>query len=969
MATNDKKLSNLVSRQLPEFVQSQSPALLEFVEKYYTLLESAQLTITNQGDIDNILLETEVTSFLQLNATAEFGNDNGDYLVDEQSGIGEFQKGETVTGQTSGQTATILAEDADNGKLYISSNSKFITGEEIVGSSSNATAIISKYRANPVENFTNLLKYIDIDDSIDDFFIQFRNKFLDTIPNDLDPSLDKEAFTKRVIDLYNSKGSKKAHEVFFRALFNETPEIYYPNRDMLRVSDGKFSTDTILKVTLKTPSDGNVANLVGQTITQQTVVGNTVIKEATAVVDQVTLQTVDNGVVVATLFINSGSINGTFISSTGDNFQLEDGVAGDILLLETGDEIDQEEEVLLTGVDNTDPDIIITCAIHKVIDDITINSIGNYYSLDEVIEVDNSTSIGTNGSVTVGSLRQSSIDEIKVETGGSGYEIGDTIVVDNTNTGGSALAAKVRVVNGGFTLETSDDSDRLINEEGDIIIMEDATNSSLDDITDILITNKGAGYFTVPNLTITSTSGSSASLYAIARNAGGLLNVNLLNRGFRYDTAPLIKPRLHMQIENLSSSFTVGETITMNAVYDLNLEIGSTRDDRVVLEPNRPSEILLESDDGGIQLEDESGLFIAQNYEGGVSKKSILGTSPIEFLKSENDEYLIAETLVQDDTPFDIIAEDNDTMITETLSTATATVVSYDGDKNILTLSNVDGTFLVGQTITGNTSGETATVVLANQADVTSTVGTTVTGFGEYINVDGHVSELTKKIQDSFYYQDYSYVIKVGEAITSWRDDLKRSIHPAGFNVFGEVSIRTSVSAEIKKGFTLLNGFGEGDFVSLLEVIFGEKIGRRLGTTSDGTSVRANANRGIELADSFTSNTRDVTLNTQKTIKFPSLPTETIRGVTVRTGLAYSGPRIGTLQNVLYKTRTFSHPLYDQSSDDTDTGITIGSLNKIVLTGTRNTSLNGQAVRLGEFVSNPKMKTNFAIPAEVTTSS
>lgn len=966
MATNDKKLSNLVSRQLPEFVQSQSPALLEFVEKYYTLLESAQLTITNQGDIDNILLETEVTSFLQLNATDEFGNDNGDYLVDEQSGIGEFQKGETVTGQTSGQTATILAEDADNGKLYISSNSKFITGEEIVGSSSNATAIISKYRANPVENFTNLLKYIDIDDSIDDFFIQFRNKFLDTIPNDLDPNLDKEAFTKRVIDLYNSKGSKKAHEVFFRALFNETPEIYYPNRDMLRVSDGKWSVDTILKVTLISPSNGDTGNLVGQTITQQTVVGNTVIQEATAVVDLVTKQTVNNQE-VSTLFINSGNITGTFLSSTGDNFDLEDDSG--ILLLETGDEIDQEAQVLLTGVDNTDPDVIITCAIDKVLDNVTVTESGSYYTTNEVITVDNSTSVGTNASITVRDVQGSTIDSIKVETGGSGYVIGDNVVVDNTSAGGTGLDAEVRVVNGGFTLETSDDSDRLINEEGDIIIMEDQTNSGLGDITDILITNKGQGYTTVPTLTVSSTAGTSAELFAVSNNAGRMLDVNILDHGFRYETAPILTPKLHMQIENLSSSFTVGETITMNAVYDLNLEIGSTRDDRVVLEPNRPSEILLESDDGGIQLEDESGLFIAQNYEGGVSKESILGTSPIEFLKSENDEYLIAETLVQDDTPFDIIAEDNDTMITETLSTATAVVESYDGDRNILTLTSVDGTFLVGQTITGNTSGETATVVLANQASLTSTVGTTVTSSGEFVNVDGHVSELTKKIQDSLYYQDYAYVIKVGEAITSWRDDLKRSIHPAGFNVFGEVSIRTSVSAQIKKGFTLLNGFGEGDFVSLLEVIFGEKIGRRLGTTTDGTSVRANANRGIELADSFTSNTRDVTLNTQKTIKFPSLPTETIRGVTVRTGLAYSGPRIGTLQNVLYKTRTFSHPLYDQSSDDTDTGITIGSLNKIVLTGTRNTSLNGQAVRLGEFVSNPKMKTNFAIPAEVTTSS
>ena len=141
-----------------------------------------------------------------------------------------------------------------------------------------------------------------------------------------------------------------------------------------------------------------------------------------------------------------------------------------------------------------------------------------------------------------------------------------------------------------------------------------------------------------------------------------------------------------------------------------------------------------------------------------------------------------------------------------------------------------------------------------------------------------------------------------------------------------------------------------------------------MGTTTDGTSVRANPNRGIEQDTAFAANTRDVTLSTEKTISFPSLPTETIRSVEVRTGIATMGPRIGTLQNILYKTRTFSHPLFDQTSDDTDTGITIGSLNKIVLTGTRNTSLNGRAVQLGEFVNNPNMKTNFAIPAEISLS-
>ena len=37
------------------------------------------------------------------------------------------------------------------------------------------------------------------------------------------------------------------------------------------------------------------------------------------------------------------------------------------------------------------------------------------------------------------------------------------------------------------------------------------------------------------------------------------------------------------------------------------------------------------------------------------------------------------------------------------------------------------------------------------------------------------------RIQDSLYYQDYSYVIKVGQSIARWRDAFKKTMHTAGF--------------------------------------------------------------------------------------------------------------------------------------------------------------------------------------------
>ena len=52
---------------------------------------------------------------------------------------------------------------------------------------------------------------------------------------------------------------------------------------------------------------------------------------------------------------------------------------------------------------------------------------------------------------------------------------------------------------------------------------------------------------------------------------------------------------------------------------------------------------------------------------------------------------------------------------------------------------------------------------------------------GEFINEDGKISESTMRVQDSLYYQDFSYVIKVGQSINVWRDSFKKTMHTAVF--------------------------------------------------------------------------------------------------------------------------------------------------------------------------------------------
>ena len=64
---------------------------------------------------------------------------------------------------------------------------------------------------------------------------------------------------------------------------------------------------------------------------------------------------------------------------------------------------------------------------------------------------------------------------------------------------------------------------------------------------------------------------------------------------------------------------------------------------------------------------------------------------------------------------------------------------------------------------------------------------------GAFINEDGHISDDAMRIQDSLYYQDFSYVIKVGRAINDWRDSFKKTMHTSGFYFTGLLILKVEL--------------------------------------------------------------------------------------------------------------------------------------------------------------------------------
>ena len=968
MAKFAKKLNPLVSRQLPEHIQANSPLLVDFIKQYYEFMDSAQITLSSVTASDQVLLETETEGHLAMDATDEHGSDEGDFLLSEQGTVGEFTKGETITGGTSGETATILAEDTDNLKIWISANSKFITGEIITGSTSGGSGIVGKYRANPNEVLTQLLEYADVNDSLDDFFTSFRNAFLQTIPNDLDDNVNKRQLTKNILSLYKRKGTKKGHQIFFRALLNEEAELYYPTVDMLRVSDGKWTTTKIIRATLLTPTTGDMTRLTSQTVTQDNVIADANINLATAVVDSVSVSNINisgTQTSVGTFVLNN--VTGTFVD--GQTFY---------------------------ATDNEDSSVRITCTIGSIMDDITVTSPGRYYTVGETVAI--SGGGGDGASAQVEDTSYGSIENIIVETPGTGYVVGDTLSVTNP-TYGSGLAGRVEVVNGGFRLEADSlEEGRIIIEDttDDMVVMEDATNSSLGDVVKVLITNSGYGYASLPTVTISTSTGTGAGVFPVSSGVGKVLSVKNVDQGFSYETAPTLSPRLHMQIDTLSANFTDGETISATAEDNIILESADALDGDISLEDYRHPRFRQEDGYGDIELEDDTGVLeVEENITEGV-----LELGPGRIITEDGDVLIHSYYAHTDEVDFLIVTHDGTTesrLQHETSGSVSGTLESFVGATNIMTLTSPTGTFDDKVTITGGTSSTTARVRNADKAIMTSTNGTVITTDGAYTGVDGQISESTKKIQDSLYYQDYSYVVRVGESIAGWRDYLKSAVHPAGFYVVGEVSIRTLLDAKMKVGFVRTSGVVEPDeVVEIYTVIFGEKIGRRLGTTSDGTTQRTNAERGIEFAASYTSNTRDVTLTTERTLNLgPRSSPKTVQGVDVIQGFVYGGPRYSAINR--FASTAFDHTpdklLMDASDGsstdekddiiledilnngeikqelglrDMDSGVTLVILNNVLITGTGKTPPNGETPTFATF--NSDLKTNFAIPAQINTS-
>ncbi len=340
------------------------------------------------------------------------------------------------------------------------------------------------------------------------------------------------------------------------------------------------------------------------------------------------------------------------------------------------------------------------------------------------------TGDGSDAAATVSSIQNAPINSISVNTEGQGYRLHTDATINNTGTGGTNFAVRVTDISNTW------------------VVTDGVTNYTVGTTTEVGVRNRGSGYFKNPTITLIDT-----TIQSI-----GLLHENLCT------------------ILSGGTNYGVGNTLTFT---------------------------------GGA----------GTGAAGQVA--SVTESTSFDFLFEDGDR------MIQDGTYFDIIKNEDWNVLGaisrieltnfgsgyETANLPSITITTSTGSSGVITANNIQG---VGANVTVDSTnnsigigsirgisfsdfGVNYTTANANlssigdgNANVTLSVAGSGTKDGIFLTDDGKISN--KIIQDSLFHQDFSYVIRSGLTLNVYKEVLKKSIHPAGLEVFGEILLESLIN-------------------------------------------------------------------------------------------------------------------------------------------------------------------------------
>ena len=333
----------------------------------------------------------------------------------------------------------------------------------------------------------------------------------------------------------------------------------------------------------------------------------------------------------------------------------------------------------------------------------------------------------------VSSIKQSPINALKVNTIGHGYRLGTTAYVDNSGTGGSGLIVQVTELANTYTVTSG------------------ANTYTVGEISKLSIINRGEGYFKKPSITLQDTT--IASL--------GLLSDKLIT------------------ISNPGTNYGVGNTLIITSLHAGNSGAGIIAS---VVETTT-FDLLFED---GFQMKADGSYYDIIKNEDWLVKGPIKRIELTDF----GDGYTSALL------PLISVASTTGAganLIATGIQGTSANVI-VDSANNATGIGSIRSVKIKNFGVNYTNASANVSSVGDGNANLIPIISGLGIKDGDWINDDGKIDY--KIIQDSYYYQDYSYVIKSGLTFAEYSSTLKKIIHPAGLQLFGEIQILNSINVE-----------------------------------------------------------------------------------------------------------------------------------------------------------------------------
>lgn len=630
---------------------------------------------------------------------------------------------------------------------------------------------------------------------------QFYSNFIRYIPTDSLADLD--IILKHSKDFYRSTGSEKSVRFLARILFNKNADIYYPQQNILKASDGKWFVEKTLNI--KDIAVNNVANSIAFARFANTQIrGGT--SNSTAIVESVNPY-YDGGVLVTELrlsqvtkdFFDGESLTST-IEDEGEFKSLTANVYSGI--------------IVSTTVTSPGSGYVEGASVSVISNNNFELSYANGYGAQIIID-----KVGK-------SKLEGKIKGLNVVFGGAGYKVNDPLVF--TGGQGKDAAANVSAVIDDETYHpayysiVSSTIDLVANTViqnavGDYVqtqaysnlVSQSNATSNLDistiaggTITDITLSQNLANsnvYFETGDVlfvqntyqTITSSNKNYWELSILPGLPGGLANVSFVI--FK-------KPNVNSTISNSVAYWSYGPCgpivepsgcLIINPGQDyITLPTMSVSSNAFV----RSLGILgrMEIVDGGMGYQVGDHIEIINPYGSyGIGANAQVSVVDANGTITQVNWFALPGHLpggsgyLTNFLPTTNVA-------TSTGNGANIIVTAIIGEDSVIEpKSNVIGSIVSLKIISGGFGYTSPPIIdLSNQGDGTAQAyANIITGIytypGRYLNQDGQLSSYNF-LENRDYYQKYSYVVKIEESLNNYRKSLMDLIHPAGLKLFGQ---------------------------------------------------------------------------------------------------------------------------------------------------------------------------------------